>query len=123
MNGNRFLIDTNIAIYLLAGDLKITEILDGAQLYFSFISELELLSFKTLTEEEIDIIKNFLDDITIIDINEKIKEYTVELRSNQKFKMPDAIIAATAKYLRIPLLTADKDFAKIKNQQIILYNL
>ena len=123
MNGNRFLIDTNIAIYLLSGDLKITEILDEAQLHFSFISELELLSFKTLTEKEIEIIKNFLDDITIIDINEKIKEYTVELRSNYKLKMPDAIIAATAKYLKIPLLTADKEFGKVKNQQIILYNL
>lgn len=43
MSGNRFLIDTNIAIYLLAGDLRIAEMLDKTQIYFSFISELELL--------------------------------------------------------------------------------
>lgn len=59
MTGNRYLIDTNIAIYLLAGDQKIAELLDQAQIYISFISELELLSFKKLTKEENEVINNF----------------------------------------------------------------
>lgn len=43
MSGNKFLIDTNIALYLLSGNKTIANILDGADLYLSFISELELL--------------------------------------------------------------------------------
>ena len=35
-------------------------------------------------------------------------------------KLPDAVIAATALYLDIPILTADKDFAKIKNLDLLL---
>ena len=36
-------------------------------------------------------------------------------------KLPDAIIAATAKYINCPLITADKDFEKIEDSTIILY--
>jgi len=121
MNGNRYLVDTNIIIYLLSGDRKIAEILDRSQVYISFITELELLSFKKLTLSEKSIIKEFLNDIIIFDINAKIKQYTIELRTNLGLKIPDAIIAATAKFLNIPILTADQEFEKIEKQQIIIY--
>ena len=121
MNGNRYLIDTNIAIYLLGGDSKIAELLDKTQIYFSFISELELLSFKKLSTPEKAIIKDFLDDVVIIDINKKIKDYTIKLRENNSLKLPDSIIAATSKFLNIPLLTADQEFKNIEDPQIILY--
>jgi len=43
----------------------------------------------------------------------------------QKFviKLPDAIIAATALYLDLPLLTADKEFSKIPDVKLILLEL
>lgn len=46
MSGNSLLIDTNIALYLLNGDNTIAELLDGKDVYLSFISELELLGSK-----------------------------------------------------------------------------
>ncbi len=122
MNGNRYLIDTNIAIYLLAGDLKVAELLDQSHVYISFISELELRVFKQFTKEEEDIVRTFLNDIIIFDINAKIKEDTIEIRKTKGLKLPDAIIAATAKFLNLPVLTADTNFKKVEDPQIIIYS-
>jgi len=46
----------------------------------------------------------------------------VELLGKQKYsvKTPDAIIAATAKAFNLPLVTADKDFKKIKDIEVVL---
>ncbi len=121
MNGNRYLIDTNIAIYLLAGDERIADILDQNQIYLSFISELELLSFKKLSKEEEAVIKNFLDETIVIDINKKIKDFVIDLRKKRKIKLPDSIIVATGKFLNIPLITADQQLKFINETQIILY--
>ncbi len=46
MNGNNYLIDTNIAIYLLGGDQRIAEFLHQNSIFLSFITEFELLGFK-----------------------------------------------------------------------------
>ena len=60
MSGSSYLIDTNIALYLLGGDKKVSEILDKNSIYLSFISELELFAFKKLDENEEKIINDFL---------------------------------------------------------------
>jgi len=101
---------------------SILDSLSSSIIYFSFISELELLSFKKLTASETAVIKNFLDDIVIIDINRKIKDYTINLREAGPLKLPDSIIAATSKFLNIALLTADQAFKNIKDIQVVLYN-
>jgi len=123
MSGNRYLIDTNIAIYLLSGDPKIAEVLDQNQIYISFVTELELLGFRDFENDELAIIKEFLNNVIVIDINTNIKIKTIELRKKRRLKLPDAIVAATAHYLNIPLLTADKQFKSIEDVQIIIYAL
>ena len=82
---------------------------------------MELLSFKDLKTVELKIIKSFLSDVTIIDINDKIKEETISLRKLHGLKLPDAIIAATSKFLNLPIITADKQFAELKDIHVILY--
>ena len=52
MIGNKIFVDTNIILYLLNGDETIADLLDGKQIYISFITELELLSFKNLNDTE-----------------------------------------------------------------------
>lgn len=42
MSGRSFLVDTNIVLYLLSGNTAIAEIINGSQLYVSFITRLEL---------------------------------------------------------------------------------
>lgn len=118
MSGNNIFLDTNIILYLLNGDDTLAEIIHRKQV---FISEIELLSFKEITPKERLAIKKFIDDCTIIDINEKIKELSIECRINNSIKLPDAIIASTATYISAPLLSADKNFRKIKDLSLILY--
>jgi len=45
----------------------------------------------------------------------------LKFRKEYNLKLPDAIIAATAKYINSSLITADKDFEKIKDSVIVLY--
>jgi predicted nucleic acid-binding protein len=121
MNGRSFLIDTNIALYLLGGDVTITNILDNSTIYLSFITQLELLGYSGISSSEHKKVKSFINDCVVVDITEDIKIKTITIRQNYKLKLPDCIIAATAQFLDIPLLTADKDFMKIKNFNITFY--
>lgn len=122
MNGNNLLLDTNILIYLLTGESSLVDILFENNCYISFITELELLSFYNINHEN-EKIKPLLDDLTIIDINNTIKSNVIEVRKKNKLKLPDSIIAATSKYLNIPLLTVDLAFEKLDDVDVIIFNL
>jgi len=121
MSGNKFFLDTNIILYLLHGDETIAELLNGKQLFISFISQLELLGYPELHADERLKIKQFLNECTIIDINEGIKQTAIEIRSLLRIKLPDAIIAASAIFYDLPLISADKDLKKVKNLGLIIY--
>jgi len=56
----------------------------------------------------------------VIELNNEIKNIAIELRQQAKIKTPDAVIAATSIYLRLPLITSDKGFKSIKNLELIL---
>ena len=121
MNGNKMVIDTNIALYLLDGDEILKEYLEDKAFYLSSITELELLGFKGITETEETAIEFFLEECSIVDMNRGIKVITIDLRRNYKLKLPDAIIAATAIFLGIPLISADGHFDKIEDLVFIKY--
>src|SRR5580704_17645118 len=107
MNGNSFLLDTNIVLCLLSGDKTIASLINEKEVYVSFITEMELLSYNKLTHEEGKKIKSFLTDAFIIEMNVSIKEKAIQIRRENFIKLPDCIIAATAEHLQIPLLTSD----------------
>ena len=121
MNGNRLFVDTNILLYYLKGTDEVVELISDKDLTVSFITELELLSFPKLTSESQTEIKGLLNDCTIIDLKQEIKELTIELRKKYKLKLPDSIIAASAYFHKLPLITADKEFQKLEEMNIILY--
>jgi predicted nucleic acid-binding protein len=123
MNGN-ILIDTNIALYLLGGDERIADLLNGKRVFASFITEIEVLSYSEITEEEESKLKEFFNEVTIIGWNDAIRASTIKLKKNYKIKLPDAIISATSIYLKVPFLTADREFLKISEEMdLILYEL
>ncbi|MEM9339367.1 MAG: type II toxin-antitoxin system VapC family toxin [Bacteroidota bacterium] len=121
MNGTNLLLDTNIILYLLDGDETLVEILDEKHVYVSFITELELYGFKKLTLIEKQKIDKVLSACTVIDVNAGIKNATIEIRKNYKVKLPDGLIAGTALYFDMPLLSADKGFQNIKSLDLINY--
>jgi len=121
MNGNSILLDTNIVLYLLNGDKTLIPLLENKQLFVSFITEIELLSYKGIKVKEQAILKEFLSECLIVDINQLIKETTVEIRKKYSLKLPDCIIIATSLYLKIPIISADKEFSKAENADLVLY--
>lgn len=46
MSGNNLLADTNIPLYLFAGDSTVSMLLDSKRIFISFITKIELLTFK-----------------------------------------------------------------------------
>ncbi|MCC5921626.1 MAG: type II toxin-antitoxin system VapC family toxin [Cyclobacteriaceae bacterium] len=121
MSGNSIFIDTNIVLYLLSGNQTIADFLHEKTIFLSFITELELLGYKEISDEEVLKVENLLADSTIVDINSEIKKLVIELRKSNTIKLPDAIIAATSHYLNIPLMTSDTGFTKLIDLNILFY--
>ncbi len=108
-----FLADTNFLIYLQEGKEFVMPFL-AFDIGISFISEIELLWHKNLSFDDKTQLKSLLNDNFIINFDEQIKQQTIKLKQNYSIKLPDAVIAATAIYYKLPLITADKGFEKIK---------
>ncbi len=121
MSGSKLFVDTNILLYFLNGDLEVIEMISDKDLVISFITELELQAFPKISADSEEIIQGLLKNCTIIDITPEIKELTIEFRKKSKLKLPDAIIAATAFYFKLPILTADKQFRTIDELEVIMY--
>jgi predicted nucleic acid-binding protein len=114
MNGmteNRFALDTNAVIFLTTKGNKIPfglkEALDEAQLFTSVIVRMESLSKRNISDDEERDIREFLDALTVVPLNDTIEQKAVELRRSTKLKLPDCIVAATAIVLDAVLLTDD----------------
>jgi len=121
MNGNKLFLDTNIILYLLNGDETLAEFLNGKQFYISVITELELLAYKGITEQEEKVILDFISQCKIINITSVVKQETIRIRKAYNTKLPDSIIIATALYLDLPLITADIDFKHVDELILIHY--
>jgi predicted nucleic acid-binding protein len=121
MSGKEILVDTNIVLYLLNGSDTLETILQGKDIHLSFITELELVGFRNITDKEEQQISDLLIDCTIVSLNNRIKEKYIEIRRKYHLKLADAIIAATSLVLDIPLISADKQFKTVKELNLITY--
>jgi predicted nucleic acid-binding protein len=121
MSGKEILVDTNIILYLLDGSDTLVEILQGKDIYLSFITELELIGYKENTIKREDQIAELLNECSIISMNNLIKERYVEIRKKHHLKLADAIIAATAIVFDMPIITADKQFKTVDGLKLISY--
>jgi predicted nucleic acid-binding protein len=119
MNGFSFVADTNFLINVHEGLTKTKPFLDGSTI-ISVISEIELLGWPNLGIQEKRKLTSLLEDCIIMELIPEIKNIAIQIRQQNKVKTPDAIIAATAGFLQLPLVTSDKGFKKIKDIEIIL---
>ena len=87
MNGIDFLADTNILIYTLEGHPGVKSILPYS-FALSVISEIELLGKTGILEEEIEAIRDLLNDCTLIELSETIKTRAIQLKQKQKIRLP-----------------------------------
>ena len=79
----------------------------------SAITEIELLCWKTASENDLKVLNNFIQDATVIELEQEIKSKTAEIRKANKIKLPDAIIAATAIVYNLTIIT--RNTADFKN--------
>lgn len=120
MNGISILCDTNILIHLLNGNFAIAKLLNNKRVFISVITELELYGKRNLSVRETKIVDSLVNNCFVVDLLQPIKEIIKKLKQQYKIKLPDAIVAATAIYMNIPLITYDSDFSEIEELNLVL---
>ena len=108
---DRYVLDTNVVLYLLSG--RLVNPLPVGEFYLSIISEIEMLSFSAIGQEEESRIREFLAQVTIVGLSEEVKQLTIEIRRKYRLKLPDAIVCATAIILDSDLLSNDVQLEKV----------
>src|SRR6185437_3206521 len=119
MSGFSFIADTNFLIAVHEGKGYVEPFLDGSVIV-SVISEIELLGWYKLDDKEKRLLRLLLGDCIIFELTTDIRRLAIELKQQVKIKTPDAIIAATSKYLQIPLVTSDNGFKTVPGIELIL---
>jgi predicted nucleic acid-binding protein len=119
--GIKYIWDTNTVIYFLQQQLSpeaekfIDDILQDYIPVISAITEIELLCWKTATENDLQILHSFINDSQVIEMDKAIKLKTADIRKSHRIKLPDAIIAASAIVYDLTLITRNvNDFKNIE---------
>lgn len=121
MNKNEYVIlDTNCLGYFLNGESLELNMVGTKQIVISEITEMEIQCDKLMTAQERKMLKIFLSGITIIPLNDFIKEIAVKIRLTSAMKLMDSIIAATSQFLGLPMMTCDEKFDSVKTTTVIL---
>ena len=119
MNGERYLLDTNAVIQLLKGNSDISSLLGNADsIALSIIAEMEYFSFPGLNDHDAVLYRVLKSRVRVFDVpadDEVFTRMVVMARQKYGLKLPDAIIAATARKNDLTLLTADDHFKKLKS--------
>lgn len=120
--GAGYLIDSNAVIDFFNYSLPRNGInlLINIEPRISIITQIKVFSKRGLEVDEVNGIKEFINTTTVYVVDEMIALKTIDIRLKHKMKLPDAIIAATAIYYDLILITRNvSDFNRIAGLQII----
>lgn len=124
--GIKYIWDTNTVIYYLQQQFPpstekfMDNLVSEARPVISAITEIELLCWKAATEEDMEVLRNFVGDALVVELEQPIKYKTADIRKKHKIKLPDAIIAATALVYELTLVSRNvSDFKDIDGLQLI----
>ncbi|MDX2286488.1 MAG: type II toxin-antitoxin system VapC family toxin [Bacteroidia bacterium] len=109
------LIDSNILIYASYPEYAYLRplVMDTAHCV-SAISKVEVLGYHKLSEEELRFFSSIFEILTVILPDQRIYDHAVMLRQQQRIKLGDSLIAATALAYQLPLYTRNEaDFVSI----------
>mgnify|MGYP003394905418 CR=1 FL=1 len=121
------LVDTNIIIDHLRGEKQATAFLRKIEEgmikgYISTITEAEVLSGSKLTQKKIEEILMLFEMFEKLEVNSAIAQKAGDFRHKYKCGIMDAIIAASADYKGIELVTRNIKHFKIISE-IKLFNI
>lgn len=125
MGTMKAVIDSNILIYHLnaalsdAGEELLLRLAESDAVT-SVITRIELLGWPGHSSTNLRKAETLLSRFVEQQLNEEIVQHTIDIRCRHRLKLPDSIIAATALYLRFPLVTRNvNDFKVIKGLKLI----
>jgi predicted nucleic acid-binding protein len=116
---NRYLLDTNVLIYYSNGILDAKEFVDEIlenSFNISIISKIEFLGWAGYrgNNSEYELASKFLSNAFLFHLDDTIAEEAISMRQKTSVKIPDSIIAATARVYELSLVTANvDDFKKL----------
>lgn len=85
----------------------------------SVITQIELLT-KTEPAGEYATMQAFVQSVAVFPLDELVTQQTIRLRQQQRIKLPDALIAATALAYALPLLTRNVgDFRSVAGLAVL----
>lgn len=122
MSGTNLLVDTNFLIYLLNGHRSVQPYLNK-NFFISEISEMEILGVKGISPAVLKIRSELIETCFKVSFGTDIKEIAIQIKQKATINLPDAIIAASAMYTGIPLVTADKEFLKVSGLDVQLLKI
>jgi predicted nucleic acid-binding protein len=118
-------IDTNILIYHLAGvlndqaEVTLADALESGS-YISIITRIELLGWRKHSPDSLKAAETLLHSVSEIPLHEEIIQLCIHFRKNYPIKLPDAIIAATARHAKVPLMTRNMaDFERVPELKMV----
>lgn len=121
--GAGYLIDTNVAIGYLDNVLPesgLTFMDDIPVIILSVVTRIELLSWRSATKSQLAVLESYIDDARVFDLSEAVIRKTIDIRKEQRVKLPDAVIAATALVHGLVLLTRNtSDFKGIAGLEVV----
>ncbi len=119
MIGADFIADTNVLISIKEGKENTAAIINHS-FAVSIITEIELLGWKDISKKDKTIYQLMLRNCQILGLSEEVKSYCIKIKQQYKIKTPDAIIASTSIVTGLPLISGDKQLAKVKPLNLIL---
>lgn len=116
MNGAKYLLDTNVILGMYRHDETVLRLCKErtirlSECAYSTITRMELLGFYGITAAEERAIDDLLKWMVHLSLTPTIENTTIQIRRQHRIKLPDAIIAATAKTYDLLLLTLDKELS------------
>lgn len=119
-NKQTILLKTNALINFLSGELLETNIVDGRRITIFEIAEMEKQCNPALNSSERILLKEFLGECIIIRLHEEIKDLAVRIRLSTHIKLMDSIIAASAQWTKLILVTGEEKFDSVKSIDLML---
>jgi predicted nucleic acid-binding protein len=120
--GQRYLIDTNVIIDFFNGKLteRAKELMFAVSPEISIITNIELFSYPRITNSELNLLNQFVEISKVHGLNIDMIDLVIQIRSKYSIKLPDAVIASTAIFNNLSLISRNiKDFKKINGLKII----
>ena len=123
MKNDRIAIDTNILLYILGGNVELGDMLKGSVVVASAMVRMEALVYHGDDAGHLDKGRALLERCSIEEMHRSIQDLAVDVRLRYGLKIPDAVIAASAFHLGIPLITADKSFERLKPEfEVVIFD-